>query len=182
MPATARHLADAAADFRQWLAGRGAPADAADLADGRRRLESRRAAMARLIRSDPAAALEQALSHAERQRLPGGWVDLLEERLSTVAEVVVLPAESAGGAERVMLKMPDGSTMRGALWAGLAGLQSKAKLPVAGIALDGWVALAPSGIERLAGGEAAWPAPGGCCRNRADWRAGAPFQRGGRGG
>lgn len=168
LPVTAREVAvtaaavvprQAAADaFRHWLTDQATPLEPARMAEGRRLLEARREAMAWLVRHDPATALQQALSFAEQARLPAEWAPWIEERFATVAELSVLPdcsPDATGPSTQVVLVRDGEAPLRGLGWAGLAGFQSKANLPVEGIALDGWTALAASGVKRVSGAEQA---------------------------
>ena len=111
-----------------------------------------------LIRHDPEEALVQALSFAERERLPEAWLPLLEERFSTVAELVLLPDCSPGqaGRETNLIVIRAGQpSLRGLAWAQMTEFRSKNNLPVEGIALDSWTALMPNGVKLVSGRERA---------------------------
>src|SRR5690606_23300139 len=95
--------AEACEAFRGWLRQFRKSPGAADFDAGRELLAARRAAMAELIRNDPDAALRNALTLAERDRLPAGWLALVEERFSESGDLAVLPAcpPGAGGPPRM---------------------------------------------------------------------------------
>lgn len=141
-------LENAASSFRDWLKTQPAPLDPMRMEEGRTLLDSRRAAMALLIRNDPGRALEQALSFAERERLPSEWLPLVEERFSTLADLSFFPDCSpvSTGISRIMLERPGQPMLHGVAWGELTRHQSKRNIPVEGIALDGWTALRENGV------------------------------------
>src|SRR5690606_19258283 len=84
--------ADACEAFRGWLRRWRESPGTADFDAGRELLAARRTAMAELIRNDPEAAIRNALTFAERDRLPAGWLAMVEERFSESGDLAVLPA------------------------------------------------------------------------------------------
>jgi photosystem II stability/assembly factor-like uncharacterized protein len=159
----------AAGDFRHWLEDQPDPVISAAMREGRTLLEARRRAIGWMIRNAPETALVQALSFAERERLPEEWLPLVEERFSEVAAIQILPDCSpgaCGSSAHILLERNGQATLRGRTWGRMAGFLSKNHLPVEGIALDGWTALAESGVKPVSGVELATverlfpPAPG----------------------
>ena len=144
-----------ASSFRRWLDAQPEPMDPARVAEGRALLEGRRAAMVQLIRHDPRRALEQALSFAERMRLPVEWTPWLEERFSTLADFSVFldcsPAST--GTARLLLVRPGHPGLQGVTWGDLARYRTKKNLPVDGIALEGWTALEDNAVKIVSGRE-----------------------------
>ncbi len=145
----------AASSFRDWLDTQPIPLDPLRLEEGRTLLETRRAAMVSLIQNDPRRALEQALSFAERERLPAEWLPLVEERFSTLADLSVLPdcSPESTGISHITLERHGQPMLQGVAWGELAGHQSKNKLPVEGIALDGWTVMQENGVKVVSGRE-----------------------------
>ncbi len=124
--------------------------------EGRRLLENRRTALLTLLRLDPSEALEQALTFSELERLPKAWADLVEERFSDVVELWVLPDCTPGAEEsapEIVVRRESRNPLRGVAWGAALGFQSKNRLPVEGIALEGWTALLENGARPLHGEE-----------------------------
>jgi len=146
-------------DFRLWLENHPGPVDPAGAgAEARALLEARRGPMAWMVRHEPRFALSQSFSYAERERLPEEWMPIVEERFSEIASVQILPDCSPGahGAPpRILLERADGALLRGLAWGKLTGYRSKDRLPVEGIAMDGWAALAENGMRPVSGRELA---------------------------
>ncbi|MGZ0654847.1 PKD domain-containing protein [Coraliomargarita sp. W4R72] len=140
--------------FRQWLESQSELSSPAVRKEGAALLKVRRSSMVTLIRNAPEQALAQALSYAERECLPEEWRPFLEERFSTVASMTVLPdcsSTATGSASHIMIERADQSTLHGETWGQMNGYQSKNELPIEGIALDQWAALADNGVKLVSG-------------------------------
>lgn len=149
---------EASEEFRRWFQGQAYPLNPAAIAEGRGLLETRREAISWMIHNAPEMAMEQALSYAERERLPDEWQALVEERFSEIAKILILPdcSENANGAApSFLLDLPGKTILHGRTWGEMVGFQSKNHLPVEGISLDGWSALEENGIKRVSGLELA---------------------------
>jgi hypothetical protein len=145
--------------WRQQRAGVPAAADAHTLEEGRRLAVARRAALARLIRSDPRAAVRAALDPAEIAALPPALRELCERRVAGRGSFAVVSLCEHGEGEehrcRIVREVRIGeATYTAHLPAGTAALSLEAAI-IDGVALDGELALA----EAPAAEPVAAPAP-----------------------
>lgn len=120
----------------------------------------RREELRDLIVSDPRRALELAIPHAVRSRLPGTVVGQLEERVEGQGDYEVLAAVAAAGAEGtvpgVMRKVVmDGRRFTASTYGQRMFQPTLFGVPLHGIAVDDQMALAESPIRRLEGSEIA---------------------------
>jgi autotransporter-associated beta strand protein len=143
-PANAGHVVavkfraeDAAAldTFDAWLA---AGRHSETLARGVELAQARRAALKQLIQVDPQAALEKAVPYALRRELPEQIVDLLENPVSTTADLDVEIACGVPvlGSYRQQWITLDGERLRVFTYGERDEVMTKKKLSVHGIAID----------------------------------------------
>ncbi len=139
-----------------------AEAPPASLETGLALAEQRRVTLKSLIRSNPEAALLQAIPWRLRVRLPEEIVAQLEERVSATAKFSVLAAVPAPGRDydgpaiRRTARIGD-AFYEAHVYGTRAGVNSKDQLPVEGIAVDDQLAILDSPLRRL---EADEPLPG----------------------
>ncbi|HSP41955.1 MAG TPA: PKD domain-containing protein, partial [Luteolibacter sp.] len=147
---------DAAAldTFDEWVA---AGRHSESLARGVELAQARRAALKQLIRIDPQAALENAVPYAVRRELPEQIVDLLEEPVSTTADLVVeLACGGPGGVSfRNQWLTLDDRRLRVFTYGGRSEIMTKEKLSVHGIAIDEVMAMRDDPLRELTAEEAA---------------------------
>jgi uncharacterized delta-60 repeat protein/M6 family metalloprotease-like protein len=149
------------AAFRVWteryLAA--APAErAALLAEGRARAAERRAVLARLIKSDPRAALAAAVPMVVRQELPAEIVALLEERISGQGRLALnaltpAPGEPVPAETMYRSASIDGVNYRAHVYGRREMQATVPSASLVGIALDGQLALAESPVRVVEPGE-----------------------------
>lgn len=147
--------------WRQQRAGVPAAADAHAIEEGRRLAVARRIALARLIRSDPRAAVRAALDPAEIAALPPALRELCERRVAGRGSFAVVSLCEHGEGEahacRIVRQVRIGeATYTAHLPAGTAALSLEAAT-IDGVAIDGELALA----EAPAAEPVAAPAPDG---------------------
>ncbi|MCB1090260.1 MAG: hypothetical protein KDL87_01935, partial [Verrucomicrobiae bacterium] len=143
-------------DFRDWIEANQGSTEG--LKEGLRLARSRREAMYDLIATDPRAALEQALSPAERASLPEPVAALVERRVGGRGDFFVIGATPAPGgpkpAEAIFRRLEvGGETFRAYVFGRRHGNDTKLGIPVDGVAVDDRVALAEAPLRPLLAGE-----------------------------
>lgn len=145
--------------FNAWLARylAAAPADrAALLAEGRELAAARRAALARLIVSDPERALGLAVSMVARQQLPAELLALLEDRVSgrgSLGVLGVVGASAETAAIRRIVRLEDGPRYDAYVFGRRTAQPTTDSINVSGIAVDRALALDERPLRVLEAGE-----------------------------
>ena len=129
-------------------------------AEGVALAQRRREELRDLIGYDPRRALELAVPHSVRRRLPGAVVAELEERVEGQGDFEVLASVSAPGAEGtipgVMRKVVmDGRRFNASAYGQRLFQPTQFGVPLHGIAVDDQMAVAESPIRRLEASEMA---------------------------
>jgi len=154
------------AAFRDWaeryLAA--APADRAGLlAEGIELARQRREVLAKLIRTDPRAALSAAVPMVVRQQLPAEIVDLLEQRVSArgvLALNAVTPLPGQAVAEPLFRSaLIDGEEYRAYVYGRRETQSTVSATSILGIAVDHALAVSESPLRVLEPGETAADRP-----------------------
>jgi MYXO-CTERM domain-containing protein len=169
-PADPAQVAAAAAicvRFNDWLA-RWAAVPAvrrADMeAEGLLEAQSRRPALALLIRADPRLALSQRVPMGTRGSLPPAIVAQLETPVSAKGTLAVVGALSSDGTQAAISRVvttPD-ATYRAYVY-GVRSAQRSGPIIFNGIQIDGRLAVAEETVRRLDPGEVPPPANPGTC-------------------
>ncbi|MDB6165819.1 MAG: hypothetical protein JWQ83_959 [Lacunisphaera sp.] len=149
--------------FAEWTVRYlAAPAEqrAALLAEGHALAAVRRAAMAKLIRTDPRRALAEAVPMVARQHLPAEIVAQLEERVSGRGElafnaVTPLPNQPAPAEPTFRTALIDGQEYRAHVFGRRDVPATVQSTSLNGVALDGHLAVAESPLRILEKGEVA---------------------------
>jgi autotransporter-associated beta strand protein len=140
--------------FDKWLADGRYPAT---LAQGVELARERRAALKELIQTDPQAALERAMPYARRRQLPEEIGGLLEEPVSTTADLDVEQACGGPGGRswRTHWLMLGDERVRVFTYGDRAEVMTKQKLSVHGIVIDEVMAMWDDPLRELPAEEAA---------------------------
>lgn len=154
------------AAFRTWAENYlRAPSDAraALLEDGKPLALARRAVLAKLIRTDPRAALAAAVPMVMRQQLPAEIVDLLESRVSGVGDLALNAVTPAPG-ERAAAPLFRSTVLAGREYRAFVYGRRAAQATVrstsmVGIAVDGDLAVSEAPLRVLEPGEVAGARP-----------------------
>ncbi len=148
------------------------------LEEGMRLAQERRAALKRLIVSDPQTAITLAVPWQDRNRLPPQIVGLLERRVSALGDYSVLAAvrgtDAADPGPAMRREMVIAGEVLNAHVYGLRErVDSKRELPVEGIAVDAELAVLDAPLRRLEAG-----GPFRCAARRMPrrWRRNGPLQ------
>ena len=141
-------------DFDVWLEA-GPRADSAE--QGLELARARRETMKELIQVDPKAALENAVPYAVRRQLPPQIISLLEQPVSTTADldVEIACGLPSGGSFRQQWITLDGERIRAFTYGERAEVMSKQKLSVHGIAIDDVMAMLDDPLREWSAEEAA---------------------------
>ncbi len=119
--------------------------------------KNHRAAIADLIRSDPAKALSLTVPASVRQQLPPEVEAQLEQRVSGIGNLIVLgamPAKGGPAVEPIRRSVYiNGKTYRGFVYGRRLNQTSKYQIPLNGIAVDGNLALSDASLRVLEPGE-----------------------------
>ncbi len=165
---TAAELPPLAA-FRQWLADylQAPPQQQKDaLEAGLALAQARRPVMAQLIRSNPEAAIQQALHLNEWEALPAGLRAEVEKPFSEAVNYKLFPVCPGPGSSSndsptarqalIEVQFASGEVVQGFVYGGKNAVNSKQGLPTQGIALDGVAALRDGVFQPLSAAEAAF--------------------------
>jgi autotransporter-associated beta strand protein len=127
------------------------------VAQGVELARARRVAMKELIRINPQAALERAVSYSARKQLPEPVVRMLEKPVSTTADLVVEQACGGPGGRswRQHWLMLDGQRVQVFTYGERAEVMTKEKLSVHGIAIDEVMAMRDDPLRELPAEEVA---------------------------
>ncbi|MCP5532112.1 MAG: autotransporter-associated beta strand repeat-containing protein [Akkermansiaceae bacterium] len=140
--------------FEEWLADGQCPGK---ISRGVELARARRVVMKQLIGTDPRAALARAIPYSVRKQLPGPVAALVEEPVSTTADLEV--EQACGGAdgkpERRRWLMLDGRRLRVFTYGERAEVMTKRKLSVHGIAIDEAMAMLDEPLRELSTEEVA---------------------------
>lgn len=139
---TTRYLAASDSDGKTQL-----------LSEGLVLVRQRRAALIRLIETDPQTALASTLPVALRQQLPVEILNELETRVAGIGDYIVLAADSIKGGPAVepvqRFVRLDGRTYRARVYGRRLSQTTKNGIPLHGIMLDGVLALHASALHQL---------------------------------
>ena len=189
---TAAELPPLAA-FRQWLADylQAPPQQQKDaLEAGLALAQARRPVMAQLIRSNPEAAIQQALHLNEWEALPAGLRAEVEKPFSEAVNYKLFPVCPGPGSSSndsptarqalIEVQFASGEVVQGFVYGGKNAVNSKQGLPTQGIALDGVAALRDGVFQPLSAAEAAFATakfPAGQPDPKRSWVTGEPIGR-----
>ncbi len=148
--------------FDEWLKtlpdDPAAPLAATMIEEGVRLAQERRAALKRLIVSEPQTAIALAVPWQDRNRLPPQIVELLERRVSALGDYSVLAAVRGtdaidpGPAMRREMVIA-GEVLNAHVYGLRERVDSKRGLPVEGIAVDAELAVLDAPLRRMETGE-----------------------------
>ena len=147
---------NASAKFSGWLRSYRDDPVSADLTKGVELAKERREVLKGLIALNPGRALELAIPEEARAGLPGEIVDLLEVLLSTAGEFERVVSCYTDGLERPpgapgeeSFVSFDGDRYRAFTDGRRAGLQTKDRISLFGIAIDDALAFSPEPVRRV---------------------------------
>ena len=146
--------------FQDWAVHYKATSKAKDKAalhaQGKALLQQRRAAMAELVKADPALALASVLSESQRESLPQDILNELETPVSGIGDLSVLVyCPGPDGTIRPMERKVtlNGKTYPAHVYGRRAGQTTKTGIPLSGIVVDGVLALDESPIKQVQSGK-----------------------------
>ncbi|RFC45951.1 MAG: PKD domain-containing protein/PKD domain-containing protein [Verrucomicrobia bacterium] len=167
-PAASAAEAPQVAAFRIWLQSylQSTPdQQQATLHEGITLAEARRGVMATLIQTRPKAALQQSLPLDEWQALPAALKAVVERPFSEVAQYTLFPVCPGPSSEStaapsvrpplIEVRFANGDQVKAFVYGGKTAVNSKDRLPVQGVALDGVAALWDGVLRPLSAAEAA---------------------------
>jgi hypothetical protein len=148
--------------FRSWtsryLGSVDAKAKQSLIAEGRQLARQRRAAFAKLIKSDPARALASTVPAAMRKKLPREILLELETRVSGMGDYLPMAVDRARGGPPVepvqRFVRLNNQTYRAYVYGRRTWQMTKFGIPLHGVAVDGLLALAETSLRELEPGEA----------------------------
>lgn len=146
----------AVTEFRDWRERHHSKELApADLAEGIELAASRKQLMAGWIATDPARALENAVSWSEYQALPEELKPYFEQPFNTVGNLRVLPVcDPHAGSEPVRTLEIDGKSWNASVFGRRLEQDTKEGAPLAGITLGGSAAISEGVFEILSSDDA----------------------------
>lgn len=148
--------------FREWANAYprdGTPVSEASLAEGLRRVQSRRDLLSQWIEIDPEGALSLSIPHAMRRALPGSVLAELEEPLSFRGDLQVLAVNPNGTgagvtpAQRFVRSRTDGRLWQAWVYGRRLSQRSLIDVPLQGIAIGRCMAVHSNSARLLEEGE-----------------------------
>ncbi|RPJ31588.1 MAG: hypothetical protein EHM17_15310, partial [Verrucomicrobiaceae bacterium] len=138
-------------DFHDWReAHRSATIAPEDLAKGIELAAARKQLMAGWIATDPAMALENAVSWSEYEALPAEMKPYFEQPFNTVGSLRVLPiCDPSAHSDALRVLEIDGKSWDASVFGRRLGHSTKESAPLAGITLDGRAAVSDVVFEIL---------------------------------